>query len=112
MKFFFDNIFSYFYAALVAGSSSSDGSVVGAFNPMMGPNEETPQWILDANKEASKKKKMKGKKKKALTDDWRFWAAIITGAGFASAFFNIYQQTGGFGSGSKGEFGDGQELVI
>lgn len=86
--------------------------VIGAFNPMMGPNEETPQWILDANKEASKKKMAKNKTKKALTDDWRFWAAIITGAGFASAFFNVYQQTGGFGSGTRGEFGDGQELVI
>jgi hypothetical protein len=84
-----------------------------AFDPMMGDNEETPQWIIDADKEEAQKKKMKGKKKKALTDDWRFWAAIIAGAGFASAFFNIYQQTGGFGSGSKGGgFGEGQELVI
>jgi hypothetical protein len=31
---------------------------------MMSDDEETPQWILDADKEALQKKKGKGKKKK------------------------------------------------
>jgi len=41
------------------------------------------------------KKAMRGKKKKKLTDDWRFWAAIIVTVGFGSAAFTVYQQTGG-----------------
>eukprot|EP00596_Hydrurales_sp_CCMP1899_P005385 CAMPEP_0119036344 /NCGR_PEP_ID=MMETSP1177-20130426/4020_1 /TAXON_ID=2985 /ORGANISM="Ochromonas sp, Strain CCMP1899" /LENGTH=431 /DNA_ID=CAMNT_0006996103 /DNA_START=244 /DNA_END=1539 /DNA_ORIENTATION=- len=93
-------------------SVTASSSIAGAFNPMMGNDEETPQWILDADKEALQKKKGKGKKKKALTDDWRFWAGIIGVAGFASAFFNIYQQTGGFGGGDSKGFGEGTELVI
>ena len=75
-----------------------------------GPDDEVPQWIVDANKEAERKKKLKGKKKKNLTDDWRFWAACVVTAGFASAFWNIYQQTGGFGSGPSGP--ERQELII
>lgn len=61
---------------------------------------------------------MKGKKQKSVTDDWRFWAACITGAGFASTLFSLYQKTGGFGSDSSGGDGDGggggdsQELVL
>jgi hypothetical protein len=85
------------------GGSQSAASF--PFNPMMGPDEETPKWIVDAEKEAAdkRKKEMRKRKKKSITDDWRFWAAIITGAGFASAFYNIYQQTGGFGSGERSE---------
>jgi hypothetical protein len=97
--------------AVVPFGSSKSSAVSGAFpfNPMMNPDEEAPQWIVDANKEAEKKKKeTRRRKKKSLTDDWRFWTALIAGAGFASAFYNVYQQTGGFGSGAA----ERQELVI
>jgi hypothetical protein len=67
-----------------------------------------PKWLVDADSEA-KKKKMRIKKKKAITDDWRFWAAIIAGAGFATAFVNIYKQTGGFGFDSDN---NKDELII
>jgi hypothetical protein len=37
-------------------------------------NEEIPQWLVDASKQAEKKKKnLNKKKKKSLTNDWRFW---------------------------------------
>jgi len=75
------------------------------FNPMMTEDEETPQWLLDADK-AEKERKRAARRKRSqatLTDDWRFWAAIIAGLGFVSAAFNIYQQTGGAAVGGRSE---------
>jgi hypothetical protein len=92
----------------------ADEKSVQAFNPMIPPNDEIPQWLVDANKDAEKQRKQAaraGRKKKRLTDDWRFWAACIAGVGFLSAFWNIYQQTGGLGS-DMGIGGDRQELII
>jgi hypothetical protein len=65
---------------------------------MIGTDDNMPKWLTDADKEAKKKRAAKktGKQKK-ITDDWRFWVAIIAGVGFASAFYSVYQQTGGFG---------------
>lgn len=101
---------------------SDDSSAVdeGAFNPLLRDDEPLPQWIIDAEKAAKYERRMRGKKQKKLTDDWRFWAAIIAAAGFGAAFFSVYQQTGGFGGGmpSIGGFdpnnldGAGQEFVI
>ena len=68
-------------------------------------NNNVPEWILEAERQRGMKKSS-GKKEKALTDDWRFWAAMITGAGFATAFFQIYQQTG------AGTLLEQQELII
>jgi hypothetical protein len=92
----------------VSGSSASAGNAVSpeSFNPL-NDGKEIPKWLVDADKEAKKQRAMRGKKKKKITDDWRFWAACITGVGFVSAFFNIYQQTGGLGTGDKGD-----ELII
>lgn len=84
---------------------ASTGSV---FNPMLMEGEEIPKWLVDADKAAKKKKAMAGKKKKKITDDWRFWAAIITTAGFAAAFYNVFQQVGGFGDGGRSP----DELII
>lgn len=69
----------------------SDASVTG--------DDQIPNWLLKADRVAEKKKKeamLKGRKKKQLTDDWRFWLGIIATAGFASAAYSMYQQTGGF----------------
>lgn len=77
------------------------------FNPMIGADEVIPQWLQDAEKAEKKRKAMKGKKQKKITDDWRFWISLIAGAGFVSAFVNIYQQTGGFGGGTGTD-----ELII
>ena len=101
--------------------SSDDSSAVEstAFNPMLRDDEPVPQWIIDAERAAKIERRMRGKKQKKLTDDWRFWAAIIAAAGFGAAFFSVYQQTGGFGGGlpSIGGFDPsndaaGQEFVI
>ena len=141
--------------SVVGGGAESGALAVVGFNPLMGADEETPQWLADGEKEVKMQKKMKGKKKKRLTDgtfffffrghqsgvvavcahrsvlrpfshtcpslslllpDWRFWAACIVTAGFASAFWNIYQQTGGLGSGPGfsgfGGLPERQELII
>ena len=71
--------------------------------PNIDEDELFPKWLIDAEKEKIKQEKerlaiARGKKKKKLTDDWRFWAALITGVGFATAFYSVYQQTGGFDS--------------
>lgn len=67
------------------------------FNPM---DKDVPEWLQQAtDAEKKRKKAAKRGKKKKLTDDWRFWAAIIASVGFVSAFINIYSQTGGFGGG-------------
>jgi hypothetical protein len=76
------------------------------FNPLINAKEPIPQWLLDAEKETKRKKSLKLKKKKKITDDWRFWGALIAGAGFATAFFQVYQQTGGFGTNTQ------EELII
>jgi len=52
-------------------------------------SEEVPKWLKEADKDAKKSLRAKGKKKRKLTDDWRFWAAIIASVGFASAFFTM-----------------------
>jgi hypothetical protein len=44
----------------------------------------------------------------SLFRDWKFWIAIIFGAGFVSAFISIYQQTNGFSLGA----GPGPEMII
>lgn len=95
---------------------------LAAFNSIIGTTDETPQWLSEGEKEAKKKRlARKAGKKKKLTDDWRFWLAIIAAAGFGSAFFSVYQQTGGFGfggaadgifGGSGGEVGSSGELII
>jgi hypothetical protein len=79
-------------------SSSDDAVDANAFNPMLRDDEPVPQWIIDAEKAAKQSRAMKGKKQKKITDDWRFWAAIITAAGFGAAFFSVYSQ-GGFDGG-------------
>eukprot|EP01035_Chromulina_nebulosa_P018270 gene18270-23946_t len=61
-------------------------------------NEEIPQWLQDADNEEKKRRQLlkKGKKKKkTLLDDWRLWAGVIAAAAFASAFYTVYQQSGG-----------------
>lgn len=47
--------------------------------------EETPKWLVDATRDAKKALRTKGKKKKKLTDDWRFWIGIVAAIGFGSA---------------------------
>jgi hypothetical protein len=80
-------------------------------------NDDSSNWLDDAVKDLKKEKAMskKGRKAKGLTDDWRFWAGILATAAFASAFYTIYQQTGGnFGgeSFSPSAIVGGSELVI
>ena len=70
--------------------------------------EEPPKWLADADKAAKAERRMKKKKKKSLTKDWRFWAAIITSVGLLSSAFNVYQQTGG----SIGPVSSPTELII
>ena len=47
--------------------------------------EETPKWLVDAEKDRKKAMRPKKKKKKKLTDDWRFWIGIVAAIGFGSA---------------------------
>jgi len=83
----------------------------GNFN-FLSPDEEIPKWLADADQAAKRKLKggTKSRKRRRLTDDWRFWAAIIGTAGFVAAFVNIYQQTGGLGGGMGGQ--QGGEMLI
>ena len=76
-------------------------------------DEEMPKWLADAEQAAKRKSKgtSKSRKKRRLTDDWRFWAAIIGTAGFVTAFISIYQQTGGLGSGDTGGQPGGEMLI-
>ena len=94
---------------------------LSAFNSYIGTDDGVPQWLQQAETDAKKKKaaKRNAKNLKKLTDDWRFWAAIIVTVGFASAFYNVYQQTGGFGGAENafpfGSSGSGEsvgEIVI
>ena len=50
--------------------------------------------LTKADKDAKNARKVQ-KKKKKLTNDWRFWAAIIAGIGFTSAAFNVYSSQSG-----------------
>ena len=61
---------------------------------------EVPKWLEDAENAAKRERRgsVQKKKGKKLTDDWRFWMAIIATVGFATAFYTINQQTGGFGN--------------
>lgn len=59
-------------------------------------NDEIPKWLQEADKRAEAARKGIRKRKKKLTDDWRFWIGVIATVGFATAFFQVYQQTGGF----------------
>lgn len=68
--------------------------------------EEVPKWLQEANAKAKRENSMKRKKKK-LTEDWRFWMSIIGGAGLVTAVYNTYQQTGGFIG-----LGQGPEIVL
>ena len=83
--------------------SLTTSSSTSSFNPNIKEDELFPKWLINAEKEKIKQEKerlaiARGKKKKKITDDWRFWAAIITGVGFATAFYSVYQQTGGLDS--------------
>ena len=114
------------YTTVTSGNSNANAldrksSTLSAFNSYIGTDDGVPQWLQQAEAEAKKKKaaKRNAKKMKKLTDDWRFWAAIIVSVGFASAFYNVYQQTGGFGGaenafpfGSSGSSETVGEIVI
>jgi len=82
-----------------------------SFKEMVSTGEEVPKWLADADKEAKKKRAMRGKKKKRLQDDWRFWLAIIASVGFVSAFWNIYQQSGGNFDNGPASFGFGMPTI-
>lgn len=73
-------------------ASNADDDSAAPVDPMDAP---VPQWIVDADKVARQKRAMKGRKQRRLTDDWRFWAGIITVAGFAAALYTVLQQGGG-----------------
>lgn len=57
--------------------------------------EEPPKWLVDADREAKAERRMKRKKKK-LYNDWRFWVAIIGGAGLLTSAYQVWSQTGGY----------------
>lgn len=92
-------------------SSLTPPNPSGSFN-FLSPDEEIPKWLADADQAAKRKNKggTKSRKRRRLTDDWRFWAAIIGTAGFVTAFVNIYQQTRGLGGGMGGQ--QGGEMLI
>ena len=69
--------------------------------------EEPPQWIVDADRAAKAERRMK-KKKKKLVNDWRFWMAVIGGAGLLTSLFQVWSQTGG----SMGVTPSPSELII
>jgi hypothetical protein len=62
-------------------------------------SDETPKWLDDAQKKIKADKKAARKKKK-LTNDWRFWVACIAGVGFVSALATIQPWKGQDGPGS------------
>lgn len=76
---------------------------ISTFNPF---DDAIPKWLVDAEKSVKDANKPRRKKKK-ITDDWRFWVALIAGVSFTTAFVNIYQQTGGSFVSTGGD-----ELVI
>eukprot|EP01039_Chlorochromonas_danica_P011237 gene11237-12534_t len=62
---------------------------------------DLPQWLVEANRERRKRLEARSsvgginekKKSKKLTDDWRFWLAIIGAVGMLNAAINVYQHT-------------------
>ena len=100
----------------IAGESAmtSEQQIEGYSRGVFGkPDDGTvPDWLQAAEKERKEAKQAakRAKKSKKLTNDWRFWAAIVVTAGFASALWSVYQQTGGFAGGMGG--GGGPELII
>jgi len=77
------------------------------------PDDGTvPDWLLAVEKEKREAKQAakRAKKNKKLTSDWRFWAGIVVFAGFASAVWSVYQQTGGTFDSMGGN--GGAELII
>jgi len=101
----------------IAGESAmtSEQQIEGYSRGVFGkPDDGTvPDWLQAAEKERKEAKQAakRAKKSKKLTNDWRFWAAIVVTAGFASALWSVYQQTGGFAAGGMGG-GGGPELII
>ena len=79
-------------------SINSEVSLMGGSPAVITPQslgqEEIPKWLSDADKAAKQSRKMKRRTKK-LTDDWRFWLAIVGGVGLLSAAYSVYMQTGG-----------------
>ena len=77
-----------------------------------GDGKDTPQWLVEAQERMDQDSRRSGrstakKQQTGVWSDWRVWAALIGGAGFATAFINVYQQTGGLGM-----TGPGPELII
>ena len=104
-----------------SASSSSSSAVQGsAGSSVFGPMDDSvPDWLVQAEKERkeSRQATKRAKKQKQLTKDWRFWAAIVVTAGFVSAAWSVYQQTGGANMGGLGGLGgmgpgSGNELII
>jgi hypothetical protein len=91
----------------VTMQSASQSPTVSSFNPSVMAQEEIPKWLSDADKAAKQSKKIK-RKKKSLTDDWRFWLALVGGVGFLSAAWSVYSQTGF----NVGSLPGPQELII
>lgn len=79
----------------MASSMGLSGPDKNYYKSMLTSNEEIPKWIVDAEKESKAELAKKLKKKKKITDDWRFWLSIIAGVGFITAFYSVFQQTGG-----------------
>ena len=79
----------------MASSMGLSGPDKNYYKSMLTSNEEIPKWIVDAEKESKAELAKKSKKKKKITDDWRFWLSIIAGVGFITAFYSVFQQTGG-----------------
>ena len=104
-------------ASASSSSSAAQGSVGSSvFGPM---DDSVPEWLAQAEKERkeSRQAAKRAKKQKQLTKDWRFWAAIVVTAGFVSAAWSVYQQTGGANMGGLGGLGgmgpgSGSELII
>ena len=97
---------SFFQQSSSSSTTTSTATSTSAISSYDSNNDEDdarledaaiPQWLVKADKDAEKAKKaLKNKRKKKITDDWRFWASIIATIGFATAFYQVYQQTGGF----------------
>lgn len=90
---------------------AEEGQDSPGYRPFGEIDTDVPEWLAKAEadrKEIMSKGVLRPKKTKKLTNDWRFWAAIVATAGFASAFWSVYQQTGGLGGGA----GSGAELII
>ena len=92
---------------VMASTMGLSGADKNYYKSMLTSNEEIPKWIMDAEKESKAELAKKYKKKKKITDDWRFWLSIIAGVGFITAFYTVFQQTGGGASFPAGVDGSG-----